>query len=158
MRPRDWVISWDEETGEIVEGPVTQRYQREAASIIDIFIGVEKISCTTDHPFWVEGRGWVLAFQLKCGMALQTHGGESLIIDEVRRRDEVTQVFNVEIDGLHTYFVSDLEILSHNMCGNDSKPDGTTIIAIASWLLEYAFALKLWRLAPASGLNCLYNE
>jgi hypothetical protein len=50
-------------------------------------------------------------------VALQTHGGESLIIDEVRRRDEVTQVFNVEIDGLHTYFVSDLEILSHNMCG-----------------------------------------
>ena len=117
LRPGDWVISWDEETGEVIEGPVTEWYQREAPAIIDIFIGVEKISCTTDHPFWVESRGWVLAFQLKRGMALQNREGESLIIDVVRRRDEVTQVFNVEIDGLHTYFISNLEILSHNMCG-----------------------------------------
>ena len=117
LRPGDWIVSWDEETGQVVEGSVTEWYEREAAAIIDIFIGVEKISCTTDHPFWVENRGWVLAFQLKEGMALQNREGEPLVIDAVRRRDEVTQVFNVEIDGLHTYFVSEFEILSHNMCG-----------------------------------------
>jgi intein/homing endonuclease len=78
------VVSWDEETGEILEGLVTEWYEREAAAIIDILIGVEKISCTTDHPFWVEGKGWVLAFQLKRGMALQNREGESLVIDEVR--------------------------------------------------------------------------
>jgi intein/homing endonuclease len=85
-------------------------------AIIDIFIGTDKISCTTDHPFWVPDKGWVLAYQLSAGTVLQTHAGQSLTIDDVRRRDEVTPVYNVEIDGLHTYFVSDLEILSHNMC------------------------------------------
>jgi hypothetical protein len=100
---------------------VTEWYRRETSAIIDIFIGIEKISCTTDHPFWVQGRGWVLAHQLKSGTVLQTHSGESLLIDEIRRRDEVTQVYNVEIDGLHTYFVSNLEILSHNMCGGASN-------------------------------------
>ena len=125
LRPGDWIVSWDEETGQVVEGSVTEWYEREAAAIIDIFIGVQKISCTTDHPFWVEGRGWVLAFQLKEGMALQNREGERLVIDVVRRRDEVTQVFNVEIDGLHTYFVSDLEILSHNMCGDFTPPEIT---------------------------------
>ena len=125
LRPGDLVVSWDEETGQVVEGTVTEWYEREAAAIIDIFVGVQKISCTTDHPFWVEGRGWVLAFQLKEGMALQNREGERLVIDVVRRRDEVTQVFNVEIDGLHTYFVSDLEILSHNMCGDFTPPEIT---------------------------------
>jgi hypothetical protein len=98
---------------------VTEWYQREVASIIDVFVGIEKISCSTEHPFWVDGKGWVLAFQLKRGMHLRTRDGALLTIDEVHRRDEVTQVYNVEIDGFHTYFVSGLEILSHNMCGGD---------------------------------------
>ena len=121
LRPGDWVISWDEEKGIITEAPVTEWYVRETASIINIFIGLEKISCTTDHPFWVEGKGWVLAFQLKRGMILRTHKGESVVIDQISLRHEVTQVYNVEIDGLHTYFVSDFEILSHNMCGKTGR-------------------------------------
>jgi RHS repeat-associated protein len=128
LRPGDRVLSWDEETGEVVECPVTEWYRRETSAIIDIFIGIEKISCTTDHPFWVQGKGWVLAHQLKRGAILQTREGELLNVDEVRSRDEVTQVYNVEIDGLHTYFVSNLEILSHNMCGGSSRgPDGRFI-------------------------------
>ncbi len=116
LRTGDYVLSWDEETGKVIECPVTEWYRREALAIMDIFIGTEKISCTTDHPFWVKDK-WVLAYQLTAGTVLQTHAGDSLTIDEVRRRDDVTQVYNVEIDGLHTYFVSSLEILSHNMCG-----------------------------------------
>jgi RHS repeat-associated protein len=118
LRLGDWVLSWDEETGEVIERPVTELFQRETSAIIDIFIGIEKISCTTDHPFWVQGQGWVLAFQLKSGSVLRNREGQTLVVDVVRRRDEVTQVYNVEIDGLHTYFVSNLEILSHNMCGD----------------------------------------
>jgi Pretoxin HINT domain len=121
LRPGDWVISWDEETGEVIERPVTEWFQRETSSIVDIFIGIEKISCTTDHPFWVQGKGWVLAFQLKAGTVLQNCKGESLIVDAVHRRNEVAQVYNVEIEGQHTYFVSGLEILSHNMCGDPSN-------------------------------------
>jgi hypothetical protein len=119
LRPGDWVVAWDEETGEIIERSVTDWYQREVASTIDVFVGIEKISCSTEHPFWVDGKGWVLAFQLKRGMHLRTRDGELLAIDEIRCRDEVTQVYNVEIDGFHTYFVSGLEILSHNMCGGN---------------------------------------
>ena len=117
LKPGDRVLSWDEETGEVIERQVTEWYRREAPVNVDIFVGVEKISCTLDHPFWVNGKGWVRASQLKSGMVLRGRKGEHLTIDIVRRRDEVTQVHNVEIDGLHTYFVSQLEILSHNMCG-----------------------------------------
>jgi Pretoxin HINT domain len=124
LRPGDWVYSWDEETGEISERPVTEWYQRDVAAIIDIFIGTEKISCSLEHPFWVEGE-WLRASQLRAGMVLQSREGKPLIIDGVRRRDEVTTVHNVEIDGLHTYFVSGLEILSHNMCGReDNRTNG----------------------------------
>jgi hypothetical protein len=116
LRPGDWVVAWDEETEGIIERSVTDWYQREVASIIDVFVGIEKISCSPEHPFWIDGKGWVLSFQLEQGMRLRTRDGELVAIDEIRRRDEVTQVYNVEIDGFHTYFVSGLEILSHNMC------------------------------------------
>ena len=121
LRPGDWVFSWDEETGEVIERQVTEWYRREAPAIVDIFVGVEKISCTLDHPFWVYRKGWVRASQLKAGMVLQSRGGAHLTVDVVRRRDEVTQVHNVEIDGLHTYFISQFEILSHNMCGGTQR-------------------------------------
>ena len=132
LRPGDFVLSWDEETGDVVECPVTEWYRREASAIIDIFIGVEKISCTPDHPFWVKGKGWMLAHQLKDGSILQIHEGKLLKIDLIRRRHEVTQVYNVEIGEFHTYFVSTLEILSHNSCGdleifNDGYSLRTTI-------------------------------
>ena len=123
LRPGDWVLSWDEDTGAISERAVTEYYQREVPAIIDIFIGVEKISCSTEHPFWVDGQGWVLAHQLMSGSVLTTLEGASLNVDVVHRRDEVTQVFNVEIDGAHTYFVSDLEILAHNVCKLKPHPD-----------------------------------
>ncbi len=118
----DWVVSWDEEQGELIERPVTEWFRREAPAIIDIFIGVEKISCTIDHPFWVEKTGWVLASQIKPGTVLRDRTGNLLTVDEVRRRYEVTPVYNVEIQGLHTYFVSNLEVLSHNMCGGTVNP------------------------------------
>jgi RHS repeat-associated protein len=117
LRTGDWIVSWDEETGEVIERPVTEWFRREAPAIIDIFIGVEKISCTIDHPFWVEGKGWVLASQIKQGTVLRDREGNLLTVDVVRRHDEVTSVYNIEIEGLHTYFVSELEILSHNACG-----------------------------------------
>ncbi|QUY46218.1 putative Ig domain-containing protein [Acaryochloris marina] len=118
LEPGDWVLSWDDETDEVTERQVTEWYRREAPAIIDIFIGTEKISCTPEHPFWVPGKEWVLASQIKRGTVLQNRAGEAVVVDAVRRRHEITQVFNVEIDGLHTYFVSNLEILSHNMCQN----------------------------------------
>lgn len=53
----DWVVSWDEETGELIERLVTEWFWREAPAIIDIFIGVEKISCTIDQCVDVHYRG-----------------------------------------------------------------------------------------------------
>ncbi|WP_227498530.1 polymorphic toxin-type HINT domain-containing protein [Synechococcus sp. PCC 7336] len=127
LRPGDWVIAWDEETGEVSQRQVTEWYERQAPVIIDLFIGTEKISCTPEHPFWVKGRGWVRASQLTVGAVLQTRAGKSVSIDAVHKRDETTNIYNVEIDGLHTYFVSDLEILSHNMCGgSNNAPDGSS--------------------------------
>jgi RHS repeat-associated protein len=118
LRTGDWIVSWDEETGEVIERPVTEWFRREAPAIIDIFIGVQKISCTIDHPFWVEKTGWVLASHIKPGTVLRDQEGNALVVDVVRRRNQVAPVYNVEIEGLHTYFVSELEVLSHNACGD----------------------------------------
>jgi hypothetical protein len=51
----------------------------------------------------------------------------------VERRDEKVKVYNFEVEGFHTYFVSDLGILVHNTCLMQPDPMATaqhTVIKI----------------------------
>jgi Pretoxin HINT domain/Domain of unknown function (DUF4258) len=63
------------------------------------------------------------AKDLKEGMQLQTNHETFVSVDRVDRRDENVKVYNFEVEGFHTYFVSDLGILVHNSC-DPSTPVG----------------------------------
>ena len=78
------------------------------------------IETTDNHPFWVEGRGWVFADELKAGDKLQKADGSHLTIDKVEfvLLDEPVMVYNFTVADYHTYYVTDLGIWVHNTnCG-----------------------------------------
>jgi RHS repeat-associated protein len=117
----DWVLSDDPNTvGEIEYKQVLQTFAKNATAMIDIFIDGEKITTTEGHPFWVNDVGWVKAKDLTAGMHLQTKTESWLDIDRVDKHIELTKVYNFEVEGFHTYFVSDLGFLVHNNCELDS--------------------------------------
>jgi hypothetical protein len=60
--------------------------------------------------------GWVAAKDLTAGTYLQTKTESWLDIDRVDQHTGFTQVYNFEVAGFHTYFVSDLGFLVHNAC------------------------------------------
>jgi hypothetical protein len=64
----------------------------------------------------VPEQGWVAAEDLKQGTVVQTENGAIVDVDRVERRDEKVKVYNFEVEGFHTYFVSDLRLLVHNHC------------------------------------------
>jgi RHS repeat-associated protein len=113
----DWVLADDPNTvGQIEYKQVLQTFNHDATQLVDIYIDGEKITTTEEHPFWVQGVGWVAAKDLTAGTHLQTNTESWLDIDRVDRHSELTTVYNFEVEGFHTYFVSDLGLLVHNTC------------------------------------------
>jgi RHS repeat-associated protein len=117
----DWVLSDDPNTvGEIEYKQVLNTFVKDTSSLVDIYIDGEKITTTEEHPFWVPNLGWVAAKDLHAGSLLQTKYESWLDVDKVEKHGGLTTVYNFEVQGFHTYFVSDLGLLVHNTCKIDS--------------------------------------
>jgi intein/homing endonuclease len=76
----------------------------------------EVISTTEEHPFWVPDRGWVEAKDLVVGSLLQLYDGTVVDVDKIEKRKGLFDVYNFSVEWFHTYFVSELGILVHNVC------------------------------------------
>jgi Pretoxin HINT domain/Bacterial toxin 50 len=124
----DWVLSDDPNTpGDIEYKQVLQTFNHDTTNLVDIFINGEKITTTDSHPFWVEDVGWVAARDLNAGSHLQTKNESWLSIDKVETHTGLTTVYNFEVAGFHTYFVSDVGLLVHNSCPIEFDKQGKHI-------------------------------
>jgi hypothetical protein len=112
----DLVASSEPVLGIVENHKITQVFKREATRVVDIQIGDVTITCTPEHPFWVPGRGWLEAGALQVGTLLLTKDKQTLSIDSLSRREGAFKVYNIEVEDLHTYYVSNLDILVHNEC------------------------------------------
>ena len=71
----------------------------------------ERLVCTPGHPFYVDGKGFVLAGQLGIGTSIVTRAGPCLTLSSVNwQRDgagaaQGARVYNFTVEGDHTYFV-----------------------------------------------------
>ncbi|WP_042196920.1 polymorphic toxin-type HINT domain-containing protein [Paenibacillus camerounensis] len=112
----DRVLSKNEETGEQAYKEVTHLYRNDKEIIFELTVGDQVIETTDNHPFWVEGKGYVLAADLQVGDRLQQSNGNTLTIDKINivKHDEKVEVYNFTVADFHTYFVSDLGIWVHN--------------------------------------------
>ena len=88
----------------------------------------EPIEATDVHRFYsLDREEWVELSALSAGERLRTRSG-ALAVAEVRRRSSVQQVFNIEVEGEHTYFVTDDDVWAHNPTGpgcGDEASDGS---------------------------------
>ena len=115
----DYVWAEDTVTGEQVLKRVTKVYVKETDHLVHVGISTgEEIETTENHPFYTEDRGWVAASDLYEGEQLHTEDGTVITVtynhDEWLR--EPVKVYNLEVEGLHTYYVSADEVLVHNEC------------------------------------------
>ena len=116
LRVGDEVLSADPEGGETRKQTVTRTFERAASVVLDIQAGNTTITATPEHPFWVEGKGWQRAGDLQAGSRLVTKDAKIVLVEAIRRREGSFKVYNIEVENLHTYFVSRLGILVHNEC------------------------------------------
>ncbi|MCP4600756.1 MAG: hypothetical protein GY847_09525 [Proteobacteria bacterium] len=78
--------------------------------------GLDKpLEATADHPVYsVTREAWVGAGELLAGEEIWALGDTALVL-EVDSKRGTYSVFNLEVEGEHVFFVSDLRVLSHNV-------------------------------------------
>jgi hypothetical protein len=117
------VLAQDPETGELAYKPVLGTTIRPASPIVETHLGDRMIRSTRGHPFWVSGKGWQMAKELKAGEWLHTVHGP-VQIDAAEPSDEAV-CYNLVVADFHDYFVGDAKVLVH-----DNLLRGPTLVTV----------------------------
>jgi hypothetical protein len=116
LQPGDMVVSRDEHNShdDLDLRPVLQVFRKVSDHLRILQIqardgNIETIRTTDPHLVWVEGRGWVQAGDLHIGDQVdQPDGSNATVISTAREaHPEGIRVYNIEVNGDHTYFVED---------------------------------------------------
>jgi len=86
---------------------VIGRVKRTGFMVLDLYFGGQTITTTPGHLFYsLDRRGWVGADALHVGEALQNDKGDRLRLDgKSRIRHGQIELYNIEVEQFHTYFV-----------------------------------------------------
>jgi hypothetical protein len=120
IRVGDKVWTRDLATGTDELRLVTETFVRTTTELFHLTINGSVVSTTAEHPFMVQGRGWLDAAFLKVGDLLVTPEGTTVPVEaiEVETRDETDAetVYNFHVETHSNYYVhaGDTPVLVHN--------------------------------------------
>jgi len=121
----DQVLSRDPATGKDEAKTVTATIERHAPSVVDVTLRdaktgkAETLTCTPEHPLFVQGQGWVEAGSVGIGSSIVSRAGPALEVTnltwEKNKAEELAAgtgssfggytVYNMTVEGDHTFFV-----------------------------------------------------
>ena len=90
----------------------------ETTELVHVFANGNEIVTTPEHPFYEVQKGWTASLELRAGDILVLVNGEYVIVEKIQHEilESPIKVYNFEVEGFHTYFVGDDDVLVHNMC------------------------------------------
>ncbi len=118
----DWVQSCSITPGQEVPScerrQVTKVFESTAHHLMSLSFQGQTIRTTDEHPFYVlEVKDWVPARDLAKGNHLKTISGDSVEIDQVRSVQGPFPVYNLEVEGTHTYYACGILVHNCNIIG-----------------------------------------
>jgi hypothetical protein len=122
LKPGDTVLTQNIKTGELVYKPVLRTTVRPPEKLLTIQHENEVIRSTDGHPFWIVGKGWTKASEIKPGMQIHTYNRPSTVI-EVKPDEGLVKTFNLMVEGNHNYFVGERGILSHDISSREANAE-----------------------------------
>src|SRR5262249_7004824 len=110
----DLVLSQREDGGALRAQRVSHIWEHTVQRTLLLnFSNGEQLETTKEHRFRVEGGGFVSAGRLRPGAALNTPAN-NVVLRDAKERSATTQVYNLEVENFHTYFVGDNLVWVHN--------------------------------------------
>lgn len=115
------VQSRDPDTGVTALKPVTEIIRTEGRGLYGLTFLLEsgrstRVESSDNHPFWVEGSGWVDSADLKRGMKVPTFDGRLLTVVNVESLGRTETTYNLTVADFHTFFAGEAWAYVHNMC------------------------------------------
>ncbi|WP_322763067.1 polymorphic toxin-type HINT domain-containing protein [Frankia sp. Cr2] len=131
VRVGDGVRATDPATGRTEDHTVTDVIVGEGdKTLVAVTVrtdeGQRVITATDHHPFWDQAaHDWVTAIDLHPGEVLRTPDGGLVPVVGTRVFHRVQRVFNLTVEGLHTYYVEagTTPVLVHNTNGGCAPPN-----------------------------------
>ncbi|WP_433185236.1 ADP-ribosyltransferase [Actinoallomurus sp. CA-150999] len=115
IRVGDHVWAHSLTTGRTELRRVTALFNRHATRMLTLTVsGGVTVQVTPDHPFWIPGRGWTTAGDLRPGDHLARRDGGTAVLLRATERRVSTTVYNFSVAGDHDYYVSAAQLLVHN--------------------------------------------
>ena len=114
----DTVRAYDERTGETASFTVTAVLVHNDPVIEHLTITGEQLTTTPEHPFYVQGQGWIPASELRVGDQVRKADGNSGAVEAVRFEARTQTMYNLTVAIAHTFFVGKGRWLVHNTCGD----------------------------------------
>ncbi|MES2556224.1 MAG: polymorphic toxin-type HINT domain-containing protein [Bacteroidota bacterium] len=111
----DSVLSYNEDTQELVYQSVTSTFRKTVDKLVRVIIGKDTIFATPEHLFMNEKKEWITAGALRRGMRLFMAGGFGMVM-QTHAMDSNVVVYNLEVDQTHTYTVGYGKMVVHNDC------------------------------------------
>ena len=121
----DKVLATDPESGRTEARPVTALIRHSGKhTMVDLTLDDGSKITTTDHrPFWdATTRTFTDAIDLRVGDRVLSDHGRTLAISVEHVYDQDLTAYNLQIDGIHTYYAGNTPVLVHNSC--DADVDG----------------------------------
>jgi serpin B len=89
--------------------------------VVHLHVRGQVIRPTKEHPFYVMGRGWTPAGDLRAGDLLATNLGKWFEVEQVVAAGERVPIYNFLVADHHTYFIGGkswgFAVWTHNGCG-----------------------------------------
>jgi hypothetical protein len=93
-----------------------------------VHVGGQVIRSTAEHPFYVEGAGWVACQDLRIGDRLLGADGTTVTVEDLLDTGVYETVYNLRIQDYHTYFVGcdewGFSVWAHNV---DCRLNGNSV-------------------------------
>lgn len=139
IRAGDVVLAKNEQTGKVEAQTVSATVNHPAETLVSVTLtgkngASEVITCTPEHPLFVDGKGWMPAGGLGVGNVIVTRAGPNVAVAKVEwqrsgegkdgQDSESNQskpaftVYNFTVDADHSYFVGTAGggAWTHNTC------------------------------------------
>ena len=113
----------EESTGEQKLKKVLKRIEKTNDILYHVYIGNQEIHTTEDHSIWLEGEGWKKAEDVHVRDIVRCRTGkpEKVINIWMEKLPEHVKVYNLSVEDVHNYYVSERGVLVHNDCPPNNK-------------------------------------
>ena len=114
LRVGDSVLAFDFGGRSVARDRVLRTHRTEVSSFLNVAMEGESLLVTSQHPFYLLGRGWTRAQNLSAGNHLWNRGGSDVEITAVHQVSQKAIVFNISVGEHQNYLVGGRAILVHN--------------------------------------------